>query len=475
MFAFATQLTTAGFTAALTLFLTRELGPAGFGTLSLALGITGIMQRVSGAGPAQATARFVAERHGDLAGITGVLGMALRLRFVTATAITVALFALAGPISDAYGAPEMTWPLRGVAIAYFGQSIFLLAQTVFTSLRRVSSSFILVLSESAMEFTATIALVLLGGGVTGAAFGRAVGYVFGGLLGVILLGMLLGRSPVFKTGASPVPRREFMGYAGGMLVVGGTSAVFNQLDVLLIGAFLSTTAVGIYSAPLRLIALAGYPGLALAQGVAPRMARHPDDPPSVAALLRGTRYMLVLQAGIVAFVTVWATPIVELTLGSQYSESAAVLRALAPLVFLTGLGPMLSAPLNFAGEGTRRIPFVIAAAVVGAALMVALIPDMGILGAAVGTDVGYAVNVGGHLWLCHRFLGLPVAPLAGTLARALVAGAAMAGVLALVGTGSISAFGWIAGLAGGSVAFAGALLLTRELSLEELRSLPSQR
>ncbi len=471
VFAFATQMSTAAFTAALTIYLVRALGPAGYGTLSLAVGVTGVLLRPSGAGTSHAAGRFVAERYGDMKGIAAVLGMALPIRLMTAASVSVALFALAGPISDVYDAPELAWPLRGVAIAFFGQSITEFMRTIFVSLRRTSSGFKLILSESAMEFVATIALVAFGGGVTGAAFGRAVGYVFGAAIGVFLLARLLGRSPLFGRGPSPVRRREFMNYAGAMLIVTGAGSLFSYLDVLLIGAFLTTTAVGLYSAPLRLIALVQYPARALAQGVAPRMARHPDDPPNVAALERAIGYVVILQAGVVAFLTLWADPIVSLLLGSEFSESAEVLRALGPFIFMTAVGSLLTSPLNYAGEGRRRIPISIATVVLNVAIDLVLIPEMGILGAAVGTDVAYALYGGSHLWLCHRLLGLPLRPLAATAARALVAAGAMAAVLALVGTGSLSPLQWLVGLPVAGAAFVAALLATRELSPGEIRAM----
>ena len=430
-----------------------------------------MLLRPSGAGTAHAAGRFIAERHGDIAGITAILSMALPIRFATATIVSVALFAFAGPISDLYNAPELAWPLRGVAIAFFGQGITGFMGTVFISLRRASSAFTLVLSESAMEFTASVALVALGGGVTGAAFGRAVGYVFGAVLGLLLLTRFLGRSPLFGAGPSPVKRREFVNYAGAMLIVTGAGALFAQLDVLLIGAFLTTTAVGIYSAPLRLIAFVSYPARALAQGVAPRMARNPDDPPNIAALERAIGYVVILQAGVVAFLTLWADPIVRLTLGPEFSESAEVLRALAPFIFMTAITSLLSAPLNYAGEGRRRIPISIAAVVLNAAIDVVLIPEMGILGAAIGTDVAYAAYAGSHLWLCHRLLGLPLKPLAATAARALVAAGVMAVILVLVGTESLSPLEWLVGLPVAGAAFVAALLATRAISPGELQTL----
>jgi O-antigen/teichoic acid export membrane protein len=448
------------------------LSPAEYGTLALAIGVTGLLLKPSDIGTTQATARYVAERHGDAAGVRGVLGMALPMKLLTATSIAVALFALAGPIANLYNAPELAWPLRGAAIALFGQAVMRFTQSVFTALRRTASSFSVVFSESAMEFTATVALVALGGGVTGAAFGRAIGYVFGSLLGILLLARMLGHSPVFGTGPSPVRRGEFMRYAGAMLIVQGAGAAFAQIDVLLLGAFLTTSAVGFFSAPLRLIAFLAYPAMALSQGVAPRLARHRYDAPRLGALQLGVRYLVIFQAGVVAVLVVWADPIVNLALGSDFSQSADVLRALAPLVFLGGINPLLVSPLNYAGEGRRRIPVTIAAVIVNAVLDVILIPTIGILGAAVGSDVAYTVYAGSNLWLSHRVLGLPLKPLAVTAVRSLVAAGVLAAVLALVGTGSsLSPLEWLGGLAGGGAAYVAVLLLTREVLPAEFRSL----
>jgi hypothetical protein len=102
---------------------------------------------------------------------------------------------------------------------------------------------------------------------------------------------------------------------------------------------------------------------------------------------------------------------------------------------------------------------------------VVLIPEIGVVGAAIGTDVAYVVYAGAHLWLCHRLLGLPLKPLAATGARALVAAGVMAAVLVLVGTESLSALDWLVGLPAAGVAFVAALLAVRALSPGEIRTL----
>jgi O-antigen/teichoic acid export membrane protein len=474
VFAMATQLATAAFTAVLTIYLVRVLGPSAFGTFALAMGITGLVLRPSDLGTTQSAARFVAEHHGNRDSILGVLGMAFRTRLATAAAMAVTLFLLAAPIAGLYGTPELTWPLRGAAISLFGQCIFRFAASIFVALRRTSNGFVLTLSESAMEFSATIVLVALGSGATGAAFGRAIGYLFGAALGFIALARFLDHSPLFGTGSSPVSRREFVAYAGALLIVVGVFTAYTQIDLLLLGAYLGTHAVGIFAAPLRLIGFLGYPGLALSQALAPRLARHPDQPSEVPKLIRGLRYIVIVQAALLAFVTTWAGPISEVALGSQFAASADVLRALAPYVFLTGLGPVLVAPLNYMGEARRRIPISIATLAANVILDVILIPRIGVYGAAIGTSSAYAIYVGAHLWLVHRIIGVPVAPLAVTLVRSLAAAGVTALVLVAIGTSDLSPLQWIAGAVLGTGAFVGGLLASRELSLGEFRLLASR-
>ena len=63
-----------------------------------------------------------------------------------------------------------------------------------------------------------------------------------------------------------------------------------------------------------------------------------------------------------------------------------------------------------------------------------------------------------------RFVGVRPGPLAGALARALLAAAAMAGVLALVGTGDVGVVAVILGGAAGVLVYAGALVALRAVT-----------
>jgi O-antigen/teichoic acid export membrane protein len=469
--ALAVQLTTATFTAGLTLYMVRALGPTGYGVFALAVGMGSLLILPSDFGISQSTARFVAEHRGDRRAITSLVNEAFKLKFGIAFVVCAGLFVTAGPIASAYDNPQLVWPLRGIAIALFGQSLMLLFAGTFIALRRVSVNLRVVFSESAMEVTASLGLILLGGGAAGAAFGRATGYIFGALVAVFLAARILGRPILSIRGESSGQIRALAGYAGALVIVDGAFTLFKQVDVVLIGLILGSTAVGLFEAPMRFVTFLHYPGFAVANGVAPRVASGQAGSSEVGTFGATLRYLVIFQAALIAPIVVWAEPIVDLLLGKGYEESADVLRALAPFVFLQGIAPLVSLAVNYLGEARRRIPIAIATVLINLGIDLVLIPRIGIVGGAIGTDVAYALYVPAHLWICNRLLGLELRPVGLAFARSMIAAGGMAAVLVAVGTESLSPVDWILGLVAGTAAFAVILLLTREVTWAELLAL----
>jgi O-antigen/teichoic acid export membrane protein len=460
----------AAFTAVLTVFLARKLGSAGFGVFSLALGIAGLVLFPLDFGISTSAARFVAERRGDRGRVASVLADSLRMKLLVSAAAALILSALAGPIAAAYGVHALIWPIRGVALALFGQSVMQMNST-FAAVARVRFQLYTALSESAAETTATIGLVLAGAGVTGAAFGRAIGYLVGGGMTVFLIARLFGPTALPRSLRFGKDTRRIATYAGVLLLVDGAFTLFNQIDILIIGAYLGTSAVGIFSAPLRLTSLLGYPGQAISTGVSPLLARNPDREPNVAAFVTALRVLLILQAALTAFVLGWAPLIVHVALGHQYRESVGVLRLLAPFVFMVGFGPLASGTTNYLGQARRRVPIAIGTVIINLVLDLLLVPRIGVTGGCVGTDVAYGLYAPAHLVICQRLLRFDVRPPAITLLRTLLAGAAMTGLLLLIGDSL--AEGWripLGGLAGIS-AFGLVLFLTGEVKPGEARAL----
>jgi O-antigen/teichoic acid export membrane protein len=465
----AVQLTGAAFTAVLVIFLARRLGTHGYGVFSLALGIASLVLLPSDFGISNSVARFVAEHRDAHGRVQAVVADGLRLKLLTALIASVLLAALARPIALAYGIPAAIWPLRAMSLALFANSVMTIA-AVFTAMGRIDLQLRAAFAESVVEFIASIALVFAGAGATGAAFGRAIGYLVGLAATIFLLVRALGPGILPTTVRLGADARRIAGYAGILLIVDGAYTAFTQIDVLIIGAYLGASAVGIFSAPIKLTVLLTYPGSAVASGVAPRLARGVPEGPNVLAFTTGLRILLVIQAAITAFIVAWAPLMVRVVLGPRYHESASVLRALAPYIFLSGFGALVSVSANYLGEARKRVPVAMVTVVINLVVDLVLVPSIGVIGGAWGTDAAFALYALAHLFICQRALDVDLGPTAVSFARTAFAGAAMTGVLLLFGDSRSDLLRTAVGGVLGVILFAFVLWLTREVSTSEARA-----
>ncbi len=388
-------------TGVMTLVLVRLLGPHDYGLYALALSVGGIVLLPLDAGVTGSTARLLsgAPVRVEAAQIVRA-GLAVKLT-IGATAC-IALAAAAPLIANAYGDPRLVWPIRLVAGVTLAQSLFGFVVGCFTAVRRTASSLFITTVESLLEAVIVIAAVAAGFGATGAVGGRLVAYGLAAILGVLLLNRRFSFFRRVATAQRGMVRR-ILSYGFALALVDVAWALFVQMDVILIAAILDSTAAGQFQAPARLLGLIAYPGLALATALGPRM--NVDDRASLVRRFRKTLRLLMpfqVFAGI-ATLTI-APPVIHAFLGPKYGEAVSVTRALAPWVLLAGITPITSATLNYSGRAQQRLPFAIGAVAVNAVVDVVLLPRIGVVAAAIGTDLGIAVVTLGALWLCSKEL-----------------------------------------------------------------------
>jgi O-antigen/teichoic acid export membrane protein len=472
-FAIGARMCSAAVTAGIMLFLGRKLGPTDYGYFALAVSISAIAGFLADLGISAATPRFLAERRGNRRAVAAVLGDALRLKLYVSVPVSVALFALADPIATAFDSPGAAWPLRGISIAVLAQGMFLFLTGSFEALQRIAFNLRIVVLESLAEGTAIVSLVLLGGGAAGAAFGKAIGYCIGVTIALAFIWRVVGRPRRGDPTESGIGPRDIARYAGALLIIDGFFRLFAQVNTLLIAGILGGgRAVGLYELPMQLAWFLHYPAGAASSAVAPRLARQPDAPPQVETFARALRYIVALQGIFLAPIVVWGEPIMVTLLGSEYEESGEVLRLLAPFVLLSGPAMLVSVGVNYMGEARRRIPLVILMLVANVAVSAVLIPEIGIKGAAIGTDVAYAIWVPSHLWIIHRLLDLELRPQLLVFVRATAAAALASVPLVLLGSDPSIPVIVIGGLVACVVYLVG-LRLTREISREDLSFLRS--
>jgi O-antigen/teichoic acid export membrane protein len=474
-FAFSAQMVGAVLTAILTIYLGRALSAHQYGSLTFALGVVMLASLFADFGIASSTGRFMAERRDHPAAAAAVFRTGMRLKLRLGLVAAVVLFALAGPICDAFGTGAAAWPLRGLAISLVAQSMFLLVIGAFVALGRLKYNLIIATVESVVEVVASIVLVVLGAAATGAAFGNAIGYTVALVVGLAIASRTIAgmRADGHERPADPSPPavspREILSYARPLLVVDAAFRTFSSIDVLLIAAIVGGGApVAAFGLSMRLGGFLDYPAAAVASAVAPRLASWRDGEGDLELFARSLRYLLILQMVFTAPIVIWSGAILHLIFGEKYPGAPAVLQALAPFVYLSGIAQITTLAVNYLGEARRRVPIAVAMLTVNVVIDVVLLPRIGIVASAIGTSAAYAVWVPAHLWILRAHAGLELWPLVRTALRTLIAGAAMVGVLAALGTGNVPVGLMAAGLVVGPITYLAALFVVRELTLSDV-------
>jgi O-antigen/teichoic acid export membrane protein len=403
--AFGLQVVSVVATGGLTLALIRLLGPLDFGRYAITLAIGGVVLLPIDAGLTGSTGRYVAQET-KRARIAQMLLSGLALKLVTGLVATAALAAAAPLIARGYGDDRLVWPIRLLAGVVLAQSLLGFVIGSFNAVRFSSRALYVGALESIGEAVVAVGLVLGGAGVVGALAGRLAAFGMATVVGLVVLDR---RFRLRRRVARPTRGtiRSIGRYGVTLALVDAAWALFVQIDVLLIAAFLDPRHAGFFQAPVRVLALVSYPALALATAIGPRISID-TSAASLQRFRRSLQLLLAFQILCSVIVVTAGASIVQLVAGANYTDAPLVARALAPWVLMSGIAPVASSALDYLGAGRDRLPFAVAAAAVNAAIDVVLIPTIGIVGAAIGTDVGMAVFVGGTLVVCRRRLGYSI-------------------------------------------------------------------
>ncbi len=163
-----------------------------------------------------------------------------------------------------------------------------------------------------------------------------------------------------------------------------------RVDVLILGALASRTAVGLYALAVTVAELVRLPTDALARAsLAGQAGAELTDAVRVTA--RATRASVLLSAGCVAVLCALAPVLVPAAYGADFAGSVPALLVLAPGVFALGAGRQLGAYLVRLGRPLLvSVPSAVALAVNIAANLV-LIPRWGVAGCAFASSLSYTL------------------------------------------------------------------------------------
>ncbi len=416
------QLLGAASTAVLGIFVARHLGAAGFGEYALALAFTMLLAPVADLGVSLAAARALATTS-DRAARSRIYANSAILKLGTAVLFGVVVYALAGLIASGYGNRGLTPVFHAAAFALVGQSLLTFFWSTLIAERRGLLNLGIVAVRVAVEMSLTIIVLLSGHGAAAATLARGIAHVTAAAIG---FGVVFGASRS-RVRPSIGEGLQMARSALGLAMVEISYGALFQIDVLMIGVFMTPAAVGLYQAPLRILTPVTYLGIALASGLAPVVAREPDKSRQrrqVAGVLCAIAFA---EAGIAAVIFARADDVMML-FGRDFGASVHVLRLLSPYIFVAGLGPVASLLVTYLGSVRLRMVIATSALALNLALDIGLIPRFGLTGAAIAADIAAVYYVGSHCWLVARTLELRPSLLVGLVGRA----ASIASVIAVI-------------------------------------------
>ena len=309
----------------------------------------------------------------------------------------------------------------------------------------------------------TVAAWTLGAGTLGLVVGYACGtlaalaYAMAGARGA-LGGFALG-----SYRPSRATMGQLLGQAGPNTATDALTALYQRLDLYLVGLLLGPRAAGLYgmarqvSVPIRQIRQS-FDGL-LVPLVARTVAVRGSEAAG-AALASAARRVLAIQLPVVLALLAVGAPLLD-AFGPGFGAAAAALVVLAAAEAVQaafGTGDLLFVYLN------PRVGLAQTAAgiAVGGGAAVLLLPTLGIIGAALAVLAGYLVRAAMRAWSLRRRFGVtvPLAHPAGPLAAAALGTAAV--LLA-------QPWGELAALAAGLATYAAVLLTWLRATGERLR------
>lgn len=412
------------------------LDPDAYGLLFWSIGVLAVVQLAADLGLGKSAARYIAEYgETDPGQIPHLLRHVLGYKLAVVSLVGGVLFVGAGPLASALGKPAAEPFFAVGALLVVAKSFAVFPEIVFQGSNRLGYSATVRAIGGVGRLIFAVAFVLAGFGALGAFVGYVVGYGIAAGFGLVGIYVLVYEAHEPSAEMEPGLARRLVGYAVPLTATRGANVLDKQIDIVLVGVFLNSTAVAFYTLAKQLTDFVLAPAESLGFVISPNFGegKAGGDVDRVRALYEtalGNALALYVPAAVgLALV---AEPLVTLVFGASYAGAAPVLVLLSGFVVLQTITNLTSDSLDYLGRARERAIAKGVTSVGNFGLNVALIPAIGVVGAALATVVTHAIYVSVTLYVVHDELSLHLRQLAIDAARVVAVSGVMAGTIVVV-------------------------------------------
>ena len=380
--------------------LARWLGPSDRGLLAIMVSVTNLALALAGLGLPFAVMYFASRR--DAPG-GALLGNSFVAAAVLGAVFVPAFWLLHEPISDLFsrGRGGTTWALAAILVP-----ITFLDWATHNQLLgklRFGTYNVLVVGSKFAYLIGVVALVRL--------FDLGVA---GGILALAAGSLVVAAGSVALIVRDDRPRFDGallrqMGRYGVRVQVGAIFQVLNyRFDVLIVQFFRPLASVGYYVVAQILAEL----GLLLARGfqssVVPLVTRYEGEERQAETTVSAIRHHGILAVVAIAANAIFSPLVIEFAFGPVFHAALTPFFILLPGVWFLGTSAVVASVLSGRGQPGLASTLAGATAVLTVALDLALIPPLGVPGAALASLIAYTAFGIASLITLSRVTGIPV-------------------------------------------------------------------
>jgi O-antigen/teichoic acid export membrane protein len=385
---FLSKLTTSALGFLATLYFARELGAEVLGVYALVLTVVGWLFLFIDLGVGQALIKRVSEENEESEYLAAAIIWVLLLALCLFTIILIGRPILESYVSefDQYSAFSVIWFIIPYILA---KSFATIVSYVIEGERKVHITGLIDFFNFGGRSVLQIVLVFLGFGLSGMIAGSIVGSILAGIAGMVWMTVLPAR---------PTKQhfRSLYNYAKFSWISNLQTRAFNEVDILLLGVFVETSLVGVYSIAWSLSKFLDLFGTAIRSTLFPEISNisaGKSDQAAAGLIEDSLAYTgLIATPGLIGSVVLGERLL--MIYGKEFTNGATVLGYLILAVLLFSYQKQLMGALN--GLNYPNIAFRVNAVFIAAntALNLIFIPQYGIKGAAAASVLSTGFSLG---------------------------------------------------------------------------------
>jgi O-antigen/teichoic acid export membrane protein len=438
--------------------LGRHLGPEDYGTFGVVLYLMTTVNLFITSGIPRSASKHIAE---DNSRLPSIIAGANRIQLVFCIVIFCLYLGLAGVIANLLNDASLTPYIRVSALAVPAYALYSVYNDGYLNgLRRFGRQAISTTVVSLAKATLVFTLVWVGMGINGAI----TGYIVSAFIGFIFAWRFLGTT---QDNNKYFDWKKLLTFAVPVTLFAAAFFILMSVDLFAVKALLDDNAsAGYYTAAATISKVPYYLFAGLAMTLLPSVSKAlsaNDVELARSYIQQSMRYMLMLLIPVVLLLSATASDLLTLVYSSRYIPAATPLAILAFGAGLLSIFFVLAHIIMGSGKPWAVLMIALIMVIMSIGLNVWLVPRFDLTGAAWATTATGITGLGlAATYILHRFKAL-VPPL--SLLRICLASLAVYFIALYVPV----SFAWLPLFYLGLLAlFAGMLILTRELTIEDL-------